>query len=827
MDMSVALRVARRFITLPLDKRKLYLAKMQEEGVTPANLPIPEVASAFERIPLSYAQERQWFLWQMDPQSAAYNIPSALRLRGELDVEALSASLGAIVERHQSLRTVFVEDEQLDGFRQQVLASVDVPVPVTLAGDDDAQAQIRAFVESETQQPFDLRNGPLLRARLLRLAADDHVLTLTIHHVAADGWSMRVLVEELIALYGARRQGIEATLPDLPIQYADYAIWQRHWLEAGERERQLEYWMARLGGGQSVLELPTDRQRPALPSYRGARHELQLPQALGRQLQALAQREGTTLFMLLLASFQALLHRYSGQDEIRVGVPVANRNRVETERLIGFFVNTQVLRADLDAQMPFLDLLQQTRVAALGAQSHQDLPFEQLVEALQPERSLSHSPLFQAMYNHQNLGSAGRQSLAAQLPGLSVEDLSWGAHSAQFDLTLDTYESEQGVHAEFTYATDLFEAATVERLARHWRNLLEAVVAEPRRRLGDLSLLDAEERATLLQRSRLPASEYPAGQGVHRLFEAQAGLTPDAPALLFGEECLSYAELNALANRLAWRLREEGVGSDVLVGIALERGVPMVVSLLAVLKAGGAYVPLDPQYPADRLQYMIDDSGLRLLLSQQSVLARLPQSDGLQSLLLDDLERLVYGYPAENPDLPEAPDSLCYAIYTSGSTGQPKGVMVRHRALTNFVCSIARQPGMLARDRLLSVTTFSFDIFGLELYVPLARGASVLLASREQAQDPEALLDLVERQGVTVLQATPATWRMLCDSERVDLLRGCTLLCGGEALAEDLAARMRGLSASTWNLYGPTETTIWSARFRLGEEARPFLGGPL
>ncbi|ALS11336.1 hypothetical protein AOU28_06915 [Pseudomonas aeruginosa] len=378
MDMSVALRVARRFITLPLDKRKLYLAKMQEEGVTPANLPIPEVASAFERIPLSYAQERQWFLWQMDPQSAAYNIPSALRLRGELDVEALSASLGAIVERHQSLRTVFVEDEQLDGFRQQVLASVDVPVPVTLAGDDDAQAQIRAFVESETQQPFDLRNGPLLRARLLRLAADDHVLTLTIHHVAADGWSMRVLVEELIALYGARRQGVEATLPDLPIQYADYAIWQRHWLEAGERERQLEYWMARLGGGQSVLELPTDRQRPALPSYRGARHELQLPQALGRQLQALAQREGTTLFMLLLASFQALLHRYSGQDEIRVGVPVANRNRVETERLIGFFVNTQVLRADLDAQMPFLDLLQQTRVAALGAQSHQDLPFEQL-----------------------------------------------------------------------------------------------------------------------------------------------------------------------------------------------------------------------------------------------------------------------------------------------------------------------------------------------------------------------------------------------------------------------------------------------------------------
>jgi len=827
MDMSVALRVARRFITLPLDKRKAYLEKMLEEGVSPANLPIPEVASAFERIPLSYAQERQRFLWQMDPQSPAYNIPSALRLRGALDVEVLAGSLSSIVERHQSLRTVFVEDEQRDGFRQQVLSAFDVPVPLTMASSDATQAQIRAFVESETQRPFDLRNGPLLRARLLQLAADDHVLTLTIHHSAADGWSMRVLVEELIALYSARREGYEADLPKLSIQYADYAIWQRHWLEAGERERQLAYWQERLGGEQTVLELPTDRPRPALQSYRGARYELSLPQILGRQLQALAQREGTTLFMLLLASFQAFLHRYSGQEDIRIGVPVANRNRVETERLIGFFVNTQVLRAELDAQMPFLSLLQQARAAALDAQAHQDLPFEQLVEALQPARSLSHSPLFQAMYNHQNLGSAGKQSLAAQLPGLSVEDLSWGAHSAQFDLTLDTYESDQGVHAEFTYATDLFDAATVERMARHWKNLLEAIVAEPHRRLGDLPLLDAEEERALLQRSRLMSSEYPAIQGVHQLFEEQARLTPEATALLFGEVRLSYAKLNALANQLARRLREEGCGSEVLVGIALERGVSMVIALLAVLKAGGAYVPLDPQYPVDRLQYMVDDSGLRLLLSQHGVMERLPQPDRLRCLLIDDLETLVEGRSADNLDVPPAPDSLCYAIYTSGSTGKPKGVMVRHRALTNFVCGMVRQPGMAAQDRLLSVTTFSFDIFGLELYVPLACGASVLLASREQAQDPDALLDLVEHHSITVLQATPATWRMLFESERVDLLRGCTLLCGGEALAEDLAARMRELSAATWNLYGPTETTIWSARFRLRADARAFLGGPV
>ncbi|UUC47540.1 non-ribosomal peptide synthase/polyketide synthase [Pseudomonas citronellolis] len=825
MDMNVALRIARRFITLPLDKRKAYLQKMLEEGVSPANLPIPEVASAFDSLPLSYAQERQWFLWQMEPDSPAYNIPSALRLRGELDLEALRAALAGVVSRHQALRTLFVEDEEQDHARQLILAESSVDLPVSEVGVGDVAMAIAAFVENETRQPFDLRKGPLLRARLLRLAADDHVLTLTLHHAAADGWSMGVLVEELIALYAAHRQGGTANLADLPIQYADYAIWQRHWLEAGERERQLAYWQARLGGVQPVLELPCDRPRPPRQSYRGARSAVQLPAELSEALKALARREDVTLFMLLLASFQALLQRYSGQRDIRVGVPVANRNRVETERLIGFFVNTQVLRAEVDPQRSFRELLQQVRRVAVEAQAHQDLPFEQLVEALQPERSLGHSPLFQVMYNHQ--GVAGHGARLADLPGLVVEQLSWEAPGAPFDLSLETYETAQGIRAEFTYALDLFDAASVERLGRHWSNLLQALVRDPQQRLGELPMLDADERQALLLQCNPAPVGFPAELGVHQLFERQAALTPHEPALLFGEARLSYAELNARANRLAHLLRERGVGAEQLVGIALERGVAMVVSLLAVLKAGGAYVPLDPRYPADRLRYMVQDSGLALLLTQQQVLEQLALEQPCAALLLDDLDALLQDR-ADGDLAPVAgAQNLAYVIYTSGSTGKPKGVMVRHAALANFVASMARQPGVAAGDRLLSLTTFSFDIFGLELYVPLARGACVVLAASDAAQDPEALLDLVQRHAVNVMQATPATWRMLLDSERAPLLHGCRLLCGGEALPEELAQRLLQQAPELWNLYGPTETTIWSAQYRVPAQGRPYLGAPI
>ncbi|BBP58423.1 non-ribosomal peptide synthase/polyketide synthase [Pseudomonas sp. St316] len=826
MDKSVALRIAKRFITLPLDKRRLYLEKMLEEGVSPANLPIPEVRGGFEDLPLSYAQERQWFLWQMDPHSSAYHIPSALRLKGPLDVPALERSFNALVERHESLRTTFIErgEQAVQVIHPQMplcIALEALPAGSPASQDDS----LKVFVEREIARPFDLRQGPLLRVSLLKIAEDDHVLVLIQHHIVADGWSMQVLVDELVRHYAADTAGESLALPQLPVQYADYAIWQRHWLEAGERERQLGYWVQTLGGEQPVLELPFDHPRPPVQSFRGARLDLNLPPPLGAALKQLAQRQGASLFMVLLASFQALLHHYSGQPQIRVGVPVANRNRVETEGLIGFFVNTQVLNAHVDGQLPFERLLDQVKQSAMAAQAHQDLPFEQLIQALQPERSLSHSPIFQVMFNHQTTGAA--QARQMHLPQLGIQDLVWEGRTAQFDLTLGTYETEQGIAAELTYATDLFEPQTIERLAHHWQNLLQGIVAAPQQRIGELPLLDSAQQRLTQQDWRREVAHGPA-TCVHQRIAEQARIAPDALALTIDGQALTYGQLDARANQLAHRLLALGVTPDQSVGIAVERSVEMIVGLLAILKSGGAYVPLDPAYPEDRLAYMIEDSGIELLLTQARLQAVLPIPATLQTLLLDQPDAALQDAPRTCPVVALSAEHLAYVIYTSGSTGRPKGVMVRHGALSNFVTSMIAQPGLAASDRMLSLTTFSFDIFGLEIYGPLSAGASIVLTGQNVHQDPQAVLALIERHDVTVLQATPSSWRMLLDHEHAALLSGRTFLCGGEALPLELAQRLLALSPKVWNLYGPTETTIWSALHPLSlESSRPYLGKPL
>ncbi|HCF7579373.1 TPA: pyoverdine non-ribosomal peptide synthetase PvdD, partial [Pseudomonas aeruginosa] len=584
------------------------------ERTTDAVSTIP-LADRQQPLALSFAQERQWFLWQLEPESAAYHIPSALRLRGRLDVDALQRSFDSLVVRHETLRTRF----RLEGGRsyQQVQPAVSVSIEREQFGEEGLIERIQAIVV----QPFDLERGPLLRVNLLQLAEDDHVLVLVQHHIVSDGWSMQVMVEELVQLYAAYSRGLEVALPALPIQYADYALWQRSWMEAGEKERQLAYWTGLLGGEQPVLELPFDRPRPARQSHRGAQLGFELSRELVEAVRALAQREGASSFMLLLASFQALLYRYSGQADIRVGVPIANRNRVETERLIGFFVNTQVLKADLDGRMGFDELLAQARQRALEAQAHQDLPFEQLVEALQPERNASHNPLFQVLFNHQS--EIRSVTPEVQLEDLRLEGLAWDGQTAQFDLTLDIQEDENGIWASFDYATDLFDASTVERLAGHWRNLLRGIVANPRQRLGELPLLDAPERRQTLSEWN-PAQRECAVQGtLQQRFEEQVRQRPQAVALILDEQRLSYGELNARANRLAHCLIARGVGADVPVGLALERSLDMLVGLLAILKAGGAYLPLDPAAPEERLAHILDDSGVRLLLTQGHLLERL------------------------------------------------------------------------------------------------------------------------------------------------------------------------------------------------------------
>ncbi|HBP1846418.1 TPA: AMP-binding protein, partial [Pseudomonas aeruginosa] len=570
------------------------------ERTTDAVSTIP-LADRQQPLALSFAQERQWFLWQLEPESAAYHIPSALRLRGRLDVDALQRSFDSLVARHETLRTRF----RLEGGRsyQQVQPAVSVSIEREQFGEEGLIERIQAIVV----QPFDLERGPLLRVNLLQLAEDDHVLVLVQHHIVSDGWSMQVMVEELVQLYAAYSQGLDVVLPALPIQYADYALWQRSWMEAGEKERQLAYWTGLLGGEQPVLELPFDRPRPARQSHRGAQLGFELPRELVEAVRALAQREGASSFMLLLASFQALLYRYSGQADIRVGVPIANRNRVETERLIGFFVNTQVLKADLDGRMGFDELLAQARQRALEAQAHQDLPFEQLVEALQPERNASHNPLFQVLFNHQS--EIRSVTPEVQLEDLRLEGLAWDGQTAQFDLTLDIQEDENGIWASFDYAADLFDASTVERLAGHWRNLLRGIVANPRQRLGELPLLDAPERRQTLSEWNPAQREYAVQGTLQQRFEEQARQRPQAVALILDEQRLSYGELNARANRLAHCLIARGVGADVPVGLALERSLDMLVGLLAILKAGGAYLPLDPAAPEERLAHILDDSG--------------------------------------------------------------------------------------------------------------------------------------------------------------------------------------------------------------------------
>ncbi|SDL19260.1 non-ribosomal peptide synthase domain TIGR01720/amino acid adenylation domain-containing protein, partial [Pseudomonas delhiensis] len=769
------------------------LARLEGQAA-PSLRPLPRGGE----LPLSHAQQRMWFLWQLDPQGAAYHLPSVLNIRGALDLAALQGAFDWLVRRHESLRTRF---EAVDGRALQRVSpelSLRLMVQDCAGLDDDA---LRQRVAEAIRQPFDLASGPLLRVCLLDRGGDEAVLVVVLHHIVADGWSMQVMVDELLQAYAALRRGEQPGLAPLALHYADYAAWQRAWLDGGEGERQLAYWRQRLGSEQPRLELPADHPRPAQACGRGQRLELALPAALGKALLASARREGVTPFMLLLASFQLLLQRYSGQSDIRVGVPIANRNHAGTERLIGFFVNTQVLRSEIDGRQDVRRLLGQVRETALGAQAHQDLPFEQLVDALQPERSLSHSPLFQVLYNHQ---SDERQ--AAEVDGLRIDSFPWEGATAQFDLALDTWESPAGLGAALTYATDLFEPATIERMARHWQNLLRAMIENPQQAVGELPMLDAGERELILKQWNATATEYPLQRGVHQLFEEQVERHPNAPALAFGEQRLSYAELNRRANQLAHLLKAHGVGPDSLVGIAVERSIEMVVGLMAILKAGGAYVPLDPEYPAERLAYMLEDSGVKLLLSQSHL--DLPLAEGVQRIDLDQESDWLEGYSDANPAALVDGESLAYVIYTSGSTGKPKGAGNRHRALTNRLCWMQEAYGLDGSDTVLQKTPFSFDVSVWEFFWPLMTGARLVVAAPGDHRDPAKLVELINREGVTTLHFVPSMLQAFLQDAAVD---SCTslkrIICSGEALPVDAQQQVFAKlpQAGLYNLYGPTE----------------------
>ncbi|HXO40957.1 MAG TPA: condensation domain-containing protein, partial [Thermoanaerobaculia bacterium] len=798
-------------------------------------------------VPLAFAQQRLWLLDRLAPGNPFYNLGGAARLRGELSVAALAAAVAEVVRRHETLRSAFGELEGRPVLRiAPAERGADGKLPlVDLSALPAAarQPEVERLAVAHRLRPFDLSRSPLLRLALVRCTAGEHVLLFALHHIIADGWSLAVLVEEVVALYGACRRGARSPLPELPVQYGDYAAWQREWLRGEVLEQELAWWRERLAG-LPVVELPGDRPRPPVQSFRGGRVTSALGREATRAAMALARWHGVSLYMVLLAAFDTLVWRYGAPPDVVVGTPIANRTRREVEGLIGLFVNTLVLRTDLGGDPPFSLLLGRVRETALGAYAHQDVPFEQLVEELHPRRDLSRNPLFQLMFNLVNTPQPSRQSATE----LAFEPMAMPGNTALFDLQVYLGEGDDGVDLLWEYASDLFDRVTIARLAAHFGTLLTAAVSSPEERIGDLPLLGADERRQLLVEWNATGRQVPAA-AVHELIAAQAARQPEAVALSWRTEPaeeLSYGELMQRAASVSAALRGMGAGPETLVAVMLERTPALLVSLLGVLGAGAAYVPVDPEYPAERQRLMLEDSGATVVLTQATLAAALPAGSARVLLVQpsgalaasdgdggDDGkrgDRRAGAAPAAAPPPPAvAPENLAYVIYTSGSTGRPKGVAIPHGALTNFLLAMRARPGLTAGDVLLAVTSPSFDIAGLELYLPLLVGGRIELASREEASDGGLLLARLRQSGATAMQATPATWRMLLAAGwgAGDEGRRLAVLCGGEALSPGLAAELTARAGSVWNVYGPTETTVWSTLAEVLPGTAVTIGGPI
>lgn len=765
-------------------------------------------------LPLSFTQQRLWFLDQFRPGDTSYTNCSAFKLNGCLDIRALEHSLQEITRRHEVLRTTFVERDGQPG----LLIHAEMQVELFLIELDDraVEEQARAVcehIQKEIAQPFDLGKGPLARYRLFRLGMDEHILVTIISHIITDGWSLGIFNREVAQFYDAFKQGDPSPLPVLPLQFADYAYWQRRWFKGAARQRELAYWEEHLQGVPALLELPTDHPRQAIQAGRIALHHFEFPPELARKLNALSQQENTTLFMLLLAAFNVLLYRYTNQPDIVVGTVVANRPSEQLEALIGFFANTLALRTKLDEFFTFREVLSEVRKVTLGAYTHSEVPFDQVVNSLRLEPNLSHAPLVQVAFFLQDEQMYRSHFADLQMTPFPFLPFPFRSGIARFDLLLEMTETREALHGSFEFDSELFEPETIARLAGHWQTLLESIVANPQQAISLLPLLTATEQRQLLvdwNEATLPLPEHVC---LHHLFEEQVEWTPLAPAARFEEQQLTYRELNNRANQLAYYLQSRGVGPDVLVGVCMERSLEMLIALLGILKAGGAYVPLDPRFPQERLSFQLDDAQITILLTQERLcnrLAALPP----HVLCLDTQWREIALQPAINPFSHVLPTNLAYMIYTSGSTGRPKGVQVLHRGVLNFLLSMREQPGLTQDDVLLAITTISFDIAALELFLPLLVGAQIVIASEEIVADSSRLASLLAVSSATVMQATPATWRLLLDGGWPGQPR-LKALCGGEALSRELANQLLAHTHELWNLYGPTETTVWSTITRV------------
>jgi non-ribosomal peptide synthetase component F len=793
---------------------KIKAAKLSVSAAeTQRNEPIPRRNNPTLPAPLSFAQQRLWFLAQLDGLDATYNMPSAIELLGPLNIDVLTHVFDEICHRHEALRTNFVtRDGQAFQIIREARHTDIAVVNLENLNFSKQQEEYERLSLATCRAPFDLEHDHLLRLRLVRFGEERYILLMVVHHIVSDGWSNgNVLLKEICTLYEAFSKGLASPLLPLPIQYADFAQWQRQLLDGPRSEVLVKYWKTKLKGIPSLIELPADYPRPLRQTYSGKTTYFTIDSQHLQSLKLLGKPVGASLFVVLQAVFCALIARYTRQQTVVIGSPIANRTTKELEQLIGFFVNTLVLRTDVDPNTSFTNLLTHARDTFLEAYQHQDLPFERLVEAVDPERNPSFSPLFQVMLILQNQNEE-REGL--RIGDLRLNAVPIAADTAMFDMTLKFEEQSEQLFVELEYNTDLFKASTIQRFIEHFENILEAVIQNPNQKVSALQLSSPAELRQITNDFNRTHKDYPPQESICDLFEQQATNYPDRIAVLFEGQQISFGELNTRASHLAAHLKNLGATKETLIGLCAERSILLLVGLLGILKSGAAYVPIDPGYPKNRIKDMVDTAQLGLIVAQAST-QPLFALDPVDVVCIDSDWSLIKSAAAAAFMVTRHTllgDSLAYVIFTSGSTGKPKGVQITHNALHNFLQTMLEKPGLSRQSTLLAVTTISFDIAALELYLPLISGARIALVPKETAGDGHALVKLFFETQATALQATPATWRLLFASIEPEQLILEQALCGGEALSAELAERLLKSNADVWNVYGPTETTIWSAR---------------
>ncbi|KAA3658966.1 MAG: amino acid adenylation domain-containing protein, partial [Chloroflexi bacterium] len=828
-DIACPLRTIFEAPTIAALAEQVEIAQRTETGT---QAPPIEPVSRDQELPLSFAQQRLWFLDQLEPNSPFYNIPEAMRFTGELDMTVLAQSLNEVIRRHESLRTTIntVDGRPFQNIHPELTITIPV-VDISHLIEAEREAQATQLAQEEAKRPFSLATGPLLRATLVRLAENDHIILLTVHHIVSDNWSSNVLIQEVAVLYEVFSNGRFSPLPELTIQYADFAHWQRNWLQGDVLDSQLGFWKDQLSSSPALLELPADRPRPAVQTFAGDYLPFTLSAELTHQIKMLCRQEGVTPFMLLLAAFQTLLHRYSGQERINIGSPIANRNRADIEGLIGFFVNTLVFTSDFARTPTFREFLQQVRETALGAYAHQDLPFEMIVDAVQPERNLSHSPLFQAMFVTQN---AQQTQQSQQLPDLTIRPVEAHSGTAKFDLTLFMLEDDQFSGA-WEFNTDLFDRSTIERMVGHFETLLDGIVADPDQPVATLPILTEPELHQLLVTWNNTDTPIPDHLCVHQLFAAQTAQTPNAVAVRFQTQQLTYAELNAKANQLAHHLQAQGIGPETLVGVCMTRTPDLIVALLGTLKAGGAYIPIDPTYPSERIKFMIEDAQPQVIIADEAISCQLsaisqgnkkqktengkqkttPHSqltiNNSQLIILPSDWPQITHYPVTNPKTEISPDNLAYVIYTSGSTGRPKGAMLEHRGVVNYLTWCQQAYPVDKGNGSPVHSSISFDLTVTSLFAPLVSGQCVHLLPEEVGI--ELLADaLRENDNYSLVKITPAHLELLSQQLSPDQVAGKThgFIIGGENLLMEKLVFWQQNAPNTVlvNEYGPTETVV-------------------